>query len=216
MKNTTGKPLPPLGPLQIARFWSRVAVKSPCECWDWQHRKLPSGYGVFSIGNRSVLSHRVAYYLINSVQPGPQLVCHRCDNPSCCNPVHLFLGTSADNIHDMDQKGRGNRPKGYLHAHARLTAKDVCDIRTSKESYAALSRKYGVSECCIGCAARGVTWKHIKTSVVGSKYISEDTVRAIRREHTAGVSQTALKIKYNMSDGNISLIVNYKTWKHVV
>jgi hypothetical protein len=91
-------------------FWSRVDVKSESECWPWRLRRDGNGYGLFDVGpkcqRKTRLTHRLAYELTNGkIDLGLQ-VCHSCDNPTCCNPKHLFLGTNADNMRDMRLKGR--------------------------------------------------------------------------------------------------------------
>lgn len=90
------------------RFWSRASKPSLNACWEWQGGKTSDGYGASAIRNKSALAHRVAWELANGPIPAGMEVCHRCDNPPCVNPAHLFLGSHADNIRDMFAKGRGN------------------------------------------------------------------------------------------------------------
>lgn len=95
------------------RFWEKVDRRSPDECWPWLGRARTSfGYGAFAIGrDRANRAHRIAWELTNGPVPVGLSALHRCDNPPCCNPAHLFLGTQADNIADMVAKGR-HRPRG--------------------------------------------------------------------------------------------------------
>lgn len=87
----------------IERFWSLVDRSG--ECWNWTGRTF-RGYGVFSANGTSYRAHRVAFLISADDLPDGLCVLHRCDNPSCCRPDHLFLGTYADNSHDMVAKGR--------------------------------------------------------------------------------------------------------------
>jgi hypothetical protein len=95
-----------LRPGDEERFWDSVERRGPDECWPWQ-RKTHLKYGYFAANGRHYIASRVAWAIANGSSPDG-LVCHRCDNPTCCNPAHLFLGTVADNIRDMAAKGRGH------------------------------------------------------------------------------------------------------------
>lgn len=89
------------------RFWERVDKRAPQECWPWLGRTNALGYGTIDDKGTSKLAHRVSYELHVGPIPENHLVCHDCDNPPCCNPAHLFLGTDTENIQDMINKGRG-------------------------------------------------------------------------------------------------------------
>ncbi len=161
----------PLGAVPLAdgeaRFWAKVAIGSPDVCWEWQAGSLPDGYGTFHLGGRDRRAHRVAYELRVGVIPAGQHVLHRCDNPSCVNPAHLFLGTHADNMKDMAAKGRGlghRGPRGERNARSTLNESQVRAIRWLCEvgnSQRAVSRLFGVSQGHVSDVVNGKRWAHV-------------------------------------------------------
>jgi len=117
-RNARRRAKTPPRPTAAQRFAKLVAVlNDPDACWVWLASTVGAGYGHFSLaGGRKILAHRFAWEQSKGAIPDGLKVLHRCDNPPCCNPNHLFLGTQADNVHDMMQKGRhrvGNK-KGVL------------------------------------------------------------------------------------------------------
>ena len=94
------------------RFWERVKGNYPDECWEWQGNKNEAGYGRFRMGKKGYIgAHRASYILNVGKIPEGKLVCHKCDNPGCVNPSHLFIGTHQDNTADMISKGRQYVPE---------------------------------------------------------------------------------------------------------
>ena len=96
-------------------FLSKIDIKSPKECWNWEANKTFFGYGKFANNGKNVLAHRIAYVLANGPIADGKIVLHSCDNPSCCNPNHLSLGSHAENSRQREERGRGNKPRGENH-----------------------------------------------------------------------------------------------------
>jgi hypothetical protein len=135
------------------RFWKKVDRSG--ECWLWTASTDKHGYGRFS----AKLAHRVSYELEHGVEPGDLCVCHSCDNPSCVNPDHLWLGTHAENMADCHSKGRVQR--GERHAFAKLTAEDAELIRGCEGllPQRELAQVFGVHQTNIGRAMRAESWR---------------------------------------------------------
>lgn len=144
-----------------ARFWEKVERRGRDECWEWRGSVRPDGYG--SLGELGY-AHRYSYQLHHGAFDETLHVCHTCDNRSCVNPRHLFLGTHQDNMRDMEQKGRRARLPGSSNGFAKLTESEVLAIRhrvAAGETRKALGAEYGVSADNIGIIARGLTWQHV-------------------------------------------------------
>jgi hypothetical protein len=149
------------------RFWAMVDRSGgPAACWLWMGARTPEGYGyrvvVKPYATRRVAS-RMAYEFTHGPIPPRMCVCHRCDNPPCVNPAHLFLGTNADNAADRAAKGRTTH--GEQSHLSRLTADQVRAIRgrymTGGVSMRQLAREYGVDRRTISLILRRATWRHI-------------------------------------------------------
>lgn len=146
------------------RFWSKIARGSRDECWPWNAAKNSAGYGHIIFQGKNHLAHRIAYFLENGPLPPGLLICHTCDNPLCCNPDHLFQGTNADNVADMEAKGRGVHPRGQSNGRARLTAADVIAMRAMRNggaTLAALGFHFRVRLQTVHAAVTRKTWRHL-------------------------------------------------------
>lgn len=144
------------------RFWSKVDLGDNNECWNWSAavRNKKEGYGAFWFNGRHHPAHRIAYYIYYGVLATDQVVCHDCDNPRCCSPVHLFLGSHGDNEVDKDLKGR--RPRGDSHARCKLTSDQVKEIREIKgKTRSQIADIYSVKKCVIDDLLSGRTWRHL-------------------------------------------------------
>ena len=134
-------------------------------CWIWKGSKTRHNYGVILHQGKSLLAHRVSYELFKGEIPKGLFICHKCDNPSCVNPEHLFAGTPRDNLMDCIKKGR--RPDytrdGKTNPRARLTWDEVDKIRedclNSGLSKCEIARRNGVSDSAIRKIVKGTMWK---------------------------------------------------------
>lgn len=152
------------------RLLSNVAIDARSGCWNWTGTNRGRGYGQLRVGKATRSAHRLSYEVFCDIIPTGMVVCHRCDNPSCINPVHLFLGTQASNIADMVSKGRNAKGPVVAHAgtknpKAKLTEHAVTAIRESTgASNKALARKFGVSNVQIANIRKGKSWAHLLVS----------------------------------------------------
>ena len=152
-----------MAPEVVARFWSKVEKTD--DCWLWKAKSRDGdGYGIFKAEARSYRAHRLAWELAYGAAPGTALVCHRCDNPSCVRPDHLFLGTPGDNFRDCLAKGRYS-PKGTGNAAAKLREEDVPKVRnlyaTGQWSQQAIADIFGVNQTTVSAIVRGKKWRHV-------------------------------------------------------
>ncbi len=130
-------------------------------CWEWAGPVDRDGYGLLQVNDIGSRAHRVAYRVFRNELSGARCVCHSCDNPRCCNPAHLFLGSDADNARDRDRKGRG--PRGAKNHFAKLTAEKAQEIRrhlNSGRGQSETARLCGVSVTIVHNIARGKAWRH--------------------------------------------------------
>lgn len=149
------------------RFWSKVNKNSsPTGCWMWEGAIVK--YGVIDIGGNQRLAHRVSWELTYGEIPEGEgyhgtCVCHRCDNPLCVNPEHLFLGSIADNMKDRNNKNR--QAKGERSGPSKLKEIQVKEIRRlyklGGETCRTLANKFGVSNSLVKQIVRGTAWSYL-------------------------------------------------------
>jgi hypothetical protein len=133
-------------------------------CFEWLGARSMSGYGKIRIEGRDVGAHRVSWYLNTGEWPDDIFVCHTCDNPCCVRFDHLFIGTHADNMQDMVEKGRAFVVRGEGNGSSKLTVPDVKFIRDNSNNYgdqAKLARKFNVSVSAINCIIKRRSWSHV-------------------------------------------------------
>jgi len=147
---------------EVERFWSRVNRLGVDDCWVWVGRINPDGYGMFDYGNRGESSHRYVWRLFTGEDiPSGMVICHKCDNPPCCNPNHLFLGTVQDNVKDRDSKGRQRSHKGSDNNRAVLNEDKVRKIKQLRKDgmeYQKIADFMGVSNGCVNHIINGRHW----------------------------------------------------------
>jgi hypothetical protein len=147
------------------RFWSKVRIGADNECWPWIGAKGSGGYGSISLHGKHKNAHRVAYELTYGSIDQSKDCCHSCDNPPCCNPKHLFMGTAADNMNDCLRKGRRRPMTGERNPMFKMNTAAVISIRervrTGQAKMAELAREYGVDHECIRMIVHRISWKHI-------------------------------------------------------
>ena len=139
------------------RFWTKVDRSGgPDACWEWMGARAPWGYGNAWISGVSRSAHRAAWEAVHGPISDGLWVLHRCDNPPCCNPAHLFLGTQADNMRDAARKGRVG-----VH-NKKITEDDVRVIRSrvaaGGEFHRVIAADYGISLGQVGKIARRQIW----------------------------------------------------------
>lgn len=145
------------------RFWSKVDRRGPGECWPWTAavRRKDEGYGAFWYEGRHHPAPRMALVLTGVEVPAGMVACHRCDNPSCCNPGHLFVGTPQDN--DADRVAKKRQAYGARNANARLDDQKVWMMRRLRAigaTYSHIASFFGVTAYCVfdACHRR---WQHV-------------------------------------------------------
>ena len=131
-------------------------------CWLWTQGTNAKGYAQLRYAGRMYRANRFSWAAHYGDIPTGQQVLHRCDNPLCVNPQHLFLGTNLDNVADRVRKGRGVVFVGINHPRAKLTEDDVHSIRASTLTLKQLALQFGVSTRAIHCAKTGITWSHLE------------------------------------------------------
>lgn len=213
----------------LARFWGKVCITE--KCWEWKAGKMKDGYGRFAVQGKVFPAHRIAYAVANQEDPGDLVVCHQCDNPSCVNPSHLFLGTVADNLNDCLGKGRREPKRGEMGAKASMSNEDAKSIRDQfahgNMSVAELAQAYGVHRLTAQRIINGTIYKTAggpitrgkRRSTAGGRNgrarLTEDLVRTLRNQFAQGKTVLSLSREMGLPESTISNVAKGKTWKSV-
>jgi len=132
------------------RFWSKVDIRGPEDCWNWLAYTSEKGYGSIKIDGKALRASIVAWELTNGFRLGKQVL-HKCDNKRCVNPNHLYLGTAADNIHDREKRNPVSRELSGI-THTKFCAYEIHEIRRlrGKSSQRDIAKIYNVAHSTIG------------------------------------------------------------------
>lgn len=162
MADPSVSPHPPRDPARFADwFWSRLE-EAPGDCRVWLGGKNEHGYGRIKRAGRQTRAHRVAYELAHGPIPEGLGVLHRCDNPPCCNPDHLYVGDQRANVQDAIERGRASPPpllRGEDHPNSKIPDAELPVILArlaAGETQTAIARDYGVSQGAIWKVKAGI------------------------------------------------------------
>lgn len=187
------KAIPALTEKDKARFWSKVAVAGPDECWEWQAGKSGEGYGQFKVQGSFFYSHRIAFALSGGRFEAGPLVCHGpCNNRLCVNPSHLSAGTSKSNTHDMFRDGTVSKGEAHSAIIRRVAARGDRNSSTMRPER----------------LPRGEAHHNAK--------LTADDAGEIRRRYAlGGITQRELAEEFSVPQPAISRIIHRKRWQHV-
>lgn len=226
----------------IQRLWSKLNKAGPVpahcpdlgSCWEWTGCANRRGYGKVQIQGRTMIAHRMIWLAHHGNLPATLSVLHKCDNPPCCNPDHLFLGTTLDNAADMVAKNRQVRgpdvyknrrtARGSKAGRAKLTEEQVREIRSLAGTCFEyeLAARYAVTQAQIHTILAGKAWKHVdptpqyEPAGKGEGHphakLTWDQVREIR-SLVGTCEQQELAKRFGVSKATICLIVSGKHWR---
>jgi hypothetical protein len=143
------------------RFEAKFLPVPEAGCWLWESALDSGGYGLFAFNGKAVTAHRVSWTLYRGAIPNGVCVLHKCDERSCVNPDHFFLGSQSDNALDMVKKKRGNHSRGEKNGWSTLTADQVRSILSDDRAQSVIAKAYGTTQANVSSIKLGKAWKHI-------------------------------------------------------
>lgn len=147
------------------RFLKNIKIsKDKNACWIWIGTIQTCGYGAIYINQKNTKAHRYSYEYFKGKIPKGKIIMHRCDVKICVNPKHLMIGTHLENAQDRNNKGRNNSCIGSSHGGAKLTEKDIKDIRKrheNGETQISIAKDYGIKQVTVSDINRRKIWKHV-------------------------------------------------------
>jgi len=193
-------------PASNGSFWDKVEIGPLAECWNWGGALNRHGYGKLTFHQRDMMAHRLAFELCFG--QSPECVCHRCDNPRCCNPSHLFGGSPRDNSMDRDAKKRG--PQGSRNPRATLTESEVSAIRdraASGERQVNIARDLRLTRARVSSIVRGRQWVGAGGMFTPrQRFLSAEEVCEIAALLKGGARRDELQSRFQVGQGTIARI----------
>lgn len=151
------------------RLMSKVSINPTLGCWDWIGARGRDGYGILRVQkNKTQRAHRISFEVHIGPIPDGMCICHKCDNPLCINPEHLFLGTNAENTHDRTAKGRSARQYGASNGSVKIADDAVAAIRAAEKRWGVntrLAAQYGVSKTLVSLIRAGKRRSPVRVTI---------------------------------------------------
>jgi hypothetical protein len=206
-------------PLTV-RLWQAILIGQEDDCWPWLAGRSQEGYGKIQDKGKTLVATRVVYELTKGPIPEGLGVCHSCDNPPCCNPKHLWLGTVKQNTHDAMHKNR--LAKGERIASSKRTREEVLRIiELSKQGVRNIdiAKQLGCSEANVGFIVTGTSWRHLtggKVRPVQPKCkLTKDQVRTIKSMSFALIKKGEVASLLGVQPSVVSRILSGERWGNV-
>jgi hypothetical protein len=150
----------------ITRFWAKVDRQTDDECWLWTAGMFKQGYGQFWINNTQIYASRMAYCIVNSLDPFElkDWILHSCDVRRCCNPKHLRRGTAKENAEDRESRNRRKILYGQAAGNAKITEiemHEICRLRTLGYTQLSIAMLFGISQTQVSRIVHNKNWRHL-------------------------------------------------------